>query len=123
MHSWVCGPGRPRGSRLRFYRLGHERLHLADGDGVQLFDSIVLRQVHVDEFGIHALQIGQNKQLLEGCVVAHVPVNARISFSPFSGGLTEERNVEEIRFVGVGRCCLLCCDLGGDQVRLNSVCV
>jgi len=49
-----------------------ERLHLADGNCVEPFEPVVLRQGHVDELGVHALDIGQHQQLLDAGVFAHV---------------------------------------------------
>lgn len=41
----------------RAHGRGGERLHLADGDLVETFQTVALRKVHVDEFRVHSLDV------------------------------------------------------------------
>src|ERR1017187_3903711 len=49
--------------RLKLGRAGGvgERLHLADGDLIEPLQSFSVEQSHVDELGVHALDIGQHQ--------------------------------------------------------------
>lgn len=94
---------------------------MADGDGVEALDAVALRKGHVNELGIHVLDVGEDEELFEAGMIAHVAVLAGIGVSPLPGGLAEEGNVEEIGLVGVGKGGLLRCDFGGDQMGLDGV--
>ena len=105
--------------RKAHYRsVGGERMHLTDGDGVQPLEAFSLRQAHVDELGVQAFHVGEHEKLLHGSVVAYVALERRVRFAPLFGGLTEERDVEEIGFAGVGNGGLRGRDDGGNEVRL-----
>ena len=98
-----------------------ERLHLANRNRIETFQAIALRKFHVNELGIHVLQIGEHEELFERRVVAHVAVEIGIGIAPLTGGQTEEGDIEQVGFAGVGGGGLFGGDLGGDQVRLDSV--
>ncbi len=80
---------------------GGEGLHLPDGDLIEPFQPFALRQIHVDELGVHALDVGQHEQLLNGGVFAHVAFQFRIGVAPLPRGLAEQGHVEQVGFVGV----------------------
>lgn len=81
---------------------GDEGLHLPDGDLIEPFQPFALRQIHVDELGVHTLDVGQHQQLLNGGVFTHVAFQFRIGVAPLPGGLAEQGHIEQIGFVGVG---------------------
>ena len=54
--------------------MGRECLHLADGDLVEAHEAVALRQGHVDELGVHALDVGEDEKLFDRGVVALVAV-------------------------------------------------
>jgi hypothetical protein len=78
-----------------------QHLHLADGDLIKPDKPVALSKVHVDELGVHALDVCQYKQLLDGGVVAHVTVQIRVSVTPLFRSLTKERNVQQIGLISV----------------------
>ena len=100
---------------------GGERLHLPDGDLIEPFQAVALRQGHVDELGVHALNIGQHQQLLDGGVVAHVAFELGIGVAPLLGGLAEQGDVEQVGLVGVGDGGLRGRDLGRDEMGFHRV--
>ena len=54
-------------------RGGSKHMHLSDGDGIEAFKALALRQPHVDELGVHSLDIGQHEQLLDAGIVPQLP--------------------------------------------------
>lgn len=100
---------------------GGERLHLPDGDLIEPFQPVALRQGHVDELGVHAFDVGEHEQLLDGGVVAHVAFELGIRIAPLPGGLAEEGDIEQVGFVGVGGGGLGGGDLGRDEVGFHRV--
>lgn len=100
---------------------GAERLHLADGDLVETFQTVALRKVHVDEFSVHPLDVGEHEQLLHGGVVAHVAVELGICVAPLFRGQTEESHVQQVGFAGVGDGRLRLRDFRWDKMLANSV--
>jgi hypothetical protein len=82
---------------------------------------VALRQFHVDELGVHVLEVGEDEQLFQCGVVTHVAVFFRVGIAPFPGGLAEEGDVEKVGLVSVGESGLLCRDLCRDEVGLDGV--
>ena len=78
-------------------------------------------QSHVNEFGIHAFDIGQHQQLFDSGVVAHVAFHIGIGIPPLFGCLTEEGDIEHVRFVGVDYGGLRWGHRGWDQVRFDGI--
>lgn len=54
-----------------------------------------------DEDGVVALHIGEYEQLLYGGIVANVSFLARVGLSPLACCTIEERNIEEVCFIGI----------------------
>lgn len=102
---------RPRGKRL----------HLPDGDGVKALESLALRQAHVDELCVHVLEVGENKELFEAGVIAHVAVLAGVGSAPLAGGPAEEGDIEKIGFAGVSERGLLRGDFLRNKMSLDGV--
>lgn len=100
---------------------GGEGLHLPDGNLIKPFQPFALWQIHVDELGIHALNVGQHEQLLDGGVFAHVAVQFRIGVAPLPGGLAKQGHVEQIGFVGVRDGGLRRRNLRRDEMGLHRV--
>jgi hypothetical protein len=96
-------------------------VHLADGGFIKPLKAVCLRQTHVNEFCIHAFEVCQHEQLLNGGMVAHVAFEARIAVPPLLCGLSEQRDIEQICFTGVGDRDLRGGDGRRNQVRLNGV--
>ena len=42
--------------------MGSEGLHLSDGGGVEVLQAFPLYQFHVDEFSVHVIKIGKDKE-------------------------------------------------------------
>ena len=80
-----------------------------------------MRQLHVDEFGVHVFNIGQHQQLFDCGIVAHVAVHLGVGVTPLFGGLAEQGYIEHVRFVGVDDDGLRGGHCGGYQVRFNGV--
>ena len=59
------------------------------------------RELHVDELGVEAFQIGQHKELLDG-MGAHVAVELGIGVAPLFGGPAEEGDIKDVGLGGVG---------------------
>jgi hypothetical protein len=60
-----------------------------------------LRQPHVDQFGVHAFEVGQDEELLDGGVVAHVAIEFGVGVAPLPCGPPEEGDIEQIGLAGV----------------------
>jgi len=101
---------------------GSERLHLADGNGVEPFQAVALRQGHVNELGVHAFDVGQHEQLLDGGVVTHVAFECGIGVAPLLCGPPEQGDIEQVGLVGVSGGGLRGGDRGRDEVRLHRGC-
>lgn len=54
--------------------MGGERLHLADSDLVEPCKALFCGELHVDELGIHCLDVGEHEKLFDGSVVADIAV-------------------------------------------------
>ncbi len=80
-----------------------------------------MRQLHMDELGVHVFEVGEDEKLLETGVVAHVAVLTGVGVAPLVGGLSEEGDVEDVGFVGVGEGGLLRGDFGRDEMGLDGV--
>lgn len=67
-----CFMGGPLWSFLDLFqrRCGCEDLHLSNGDFVKALEALSLREPHIDEFGIHAFQIGKHRELFNGDILA-----------------------------------------------------
>ena len=78
---------------FRGYRLGGEGLHLADGDLVEAFEAVALGQAHVDELGVHALNVREDEELFDGGIFAHVAVEFGVGIAPLPCCLSEEGDV------------------------------
>ena len=98
-----------------------ERAHLAYGNGIELRESIALRQPHVNELGVEAFHVGQHEQLFDGGVVAQVAIEFGFGIAPLPGGLPEHGDVEQIGLVGIGHGRLCGCDFRRDQVGLDGI--
>ena len=105
---------KPRGA-------GGERPHLADGDGVELGEAFAGGEGHVDEFGVEAFEVGEDEELLDGGVVAHVAVELGVCVAPLAGGVAEEGDIQQIGLAGVGGGGLRGGDFGRDEVRPHCV--
>ena len=100
---------------------GGEGLHLPDGDLIEPFQPFALRQIHVDELGVHALDVGQHEQLLNGGVFTHVVFQFWIGVAPLPGGLSEQGHVEQVGLVGVRDGSLRRRDLGRNEMGFHRV--
>jgi hypothetical protein len=67
----------------------YQRLHLADGNGIEPLESISLGHLHVDELCVHAFYIRENQELLDGGVVAHIAVELGVGVAPLLRRLAE----------------------------------
>lgn len=102
-------------------RSGGKHLHLADGNFVEAFESFPLWQLHVNEFGVHALDIGQHQQLFDGGVFAHVAFKGGVGVAPLFGCLAEEGDIEQVRLGGIGDGGLGGRNRSRNQVRSDGV--
>lgn len=75
----------------------------------------------MDELGVHVFQVGENEELFEACVVAHVAVFAGIGAAPLCGSQAEESDVENVGFVGVCDGGLFRRDFWRDEVALDRI--
>jgi len=93
------------------------------GNDVEAPDAVTLRQRHMDELGVHVLEVCEDEELLQCGVVPHVAVFAGVDLAPFARGQPEEGNVQEVCFVSVGKDNLFRGDFRRDEVGLDSVSV
>ena len=98
-----------------------ERLHLADRNGVELHQSIGSAEVHVNEFSVHRLYIGENEELLDGRIVTDIAFKFWVFLTPFFGGATEQGDVEQVGFIGVGCGGLRFGDFGRNQMGFDRI--
>ena len=92
---------------------------MADGDGVELGEAVGGREGHVDELSVEAFEIGEDEELFDGGVVAHVAIEFGVGVSPLASGLAEESDVEQVGFASVGGGGLRRGDFGRDEVRFD----
>ena len=76
-------------------------LHLADGDGIELCQTLGLRHSFADKYCIQVFQIGQADQLRDIGVVADVSFEIRMAVPPLFCSHTEEGHVQDIGFTGI----------------------
>src|SRR3569832_1310835 len=95
-------------------------MHLPDGDGVEVGEAFALGQGHVNEFGGHGFDVGEDEQLLDAGVFAHVAFELGVGIAPLFGGLAEQRHVEQIGLGGVGDGGLGQSHNGGNEVGLKN---
>ena len=88
---------------------------------IKPLEPVALRQRHVGELGVHALDIGEDEELFDGGVVAHVAIELGIDVTPLLRGLAEEGHVQQIGLGGVSDGSLRGRDLRRDEVRLDGV--
>ena len=105
---------------------GRQGLQLTDRNLVQPHQTVGLGDSHADELGVHALDVGQHQQLLDGRVIAHVAVQRRVGLPPLFGRQTEQRDVQHVGLVRIGDADLLGGQRGGyqvipDGVRVDSI--
>ena len=75
--------------------------HLADGDFIELKQALGLGNTLADENGIEALEICEDDKLLKRSMVADVAFGIGMSIAPLLGGLSEQRDIEQVGFVGI----------------------
>lgn len=80
--------------------------HLADGDFIELQEALGLGNTLADENGIEALEICEDDKLLKRSMVADVAFGIGMSIAPLLGGLSEQRDIKQIGFVGIDKRCL-----------------
>jgi len=78
-------------SSLPAWRVLGERAHLADVDGVEFGEAVGLGQAHADELDIEALQIGENEELFDGGVIAHVAIERRVGIALLPNSVRPKR--------------------------------
>ena len=66
---------------LAFYILQHG--HLLDCYLVEFVEALLLRHAFVDKDSIEVLHITQTNQLIDGRIVADIPLIIRMSVAPF----------------------------------------
>ena len=88
---------------------------------VQPLEPLTLRQGHVNELGVHPLDVGEHEKLFDGGVIAHVAIQFRIGLAPLLGRLAKEGDIEKIGFARVGNRGLRECDLRRNEVDLDGV--
>jgi hypothetical protein len=56
----------------------------------------------VNEFGVHALDIGEHQQLLDRSVLPHVAFQLGVDVTPLFGSLAKQGDIKQVGFTGVG---------------------
>ena len=75
--------------------------HLADGDFIELKQALRLGNTLADENGIEALEICEDDKLLKRSMVADVAFGIGMGIAPLLRGLSEQRDIEQVGFVGI----------------------
>ncbi len=70
--------------------------HLLHGLGIEGFEPFGLGQALLDEECIHALEVGEDDELLHRGVVAHVAEQGFVGLSPLPSCDAKERDIEQI---------------------------
>ncbi len=65
--------------------------------------------------------VGQYKQLLDGGMVAHVAIKARVGLAPLLRGPAEERHVQQVGLTHVGDGGLDGCHLRRNELLLDGI--
>ena len=100
-----------------------QHLHLADGNGVELCQTLRLRDSFVDEHRVQVLQIGQAHELRNVGIVADVAFELRMGIAPLFGRHPEQCHIQNIGFVGIDQRNLPSRQFRRDQVFLDGICV
>ena len=74
-----------------------------------------------DEHGIEAFEVGEDDQLFQRSVIAHVARGVRMGVAPLLRGLAEKGDVEQIRLLGVNEGGLGFGDGGRDERIADGV--
>ena len=98
-----------------------QNLHLADGDGIELCQTLGLRHSFADKYCIQVFQIGQADQLRDIGVVADVSFEIRMAVPPLLCSHTEEGHVQDIGFTGIHYGNLLWGKLWRNQILLDGI--
>ena len=98
-----------------------QHLHLLNGNLIQLYQSLALRQALVDEHGIEVFHVRKANQLIDCCIVAYVALLVSIRLSPLLGSHAEHSHIEHICLIGIDDACLLRCHLFGDDIALDGI--
>ena len=98
-----------------------QHLHLADGNGVELYQALRLRDPLVDEYCIQVFQIRQAHELRNVGIVTDVAFDIRMGIAPLFGRHTKQRHIQNIDFVGIDQGNLPCRQLRWNQIFLDSV--
>ena len=78
-----------------------QHFHLADGNGVELCQSLHLRDSFVDENRIQVFQVGQAHELRYIGIVADVALKILVGVTLLLGCHTKQRHIQNIGFVGI----------------------
>ena len=89
---------------LRLFQRQHglcasQQFHLINGNFIQFFEPLILRQAVADEVCIDAFEVGQHEELFGRGVVAEVAFEVGILSQPFAGGAAEEGYIQQIGFL------------------------
>ena len=98
-----------------------QHLHLADGNGVELCQTLCLRDSFVDEHRIQVLQIGQAHKLRNVGIVADVAFKIRVGIAPLFGRHTKQRHIQDIGFIGIDQGNLPGRQFRWDQILLDGI--
>ena len=100
-----------------------QHLHLADGNGVELCQTLRLRDSLVDEHCIQVFQIRQAHELRNVGIVTDVAFDIRMGIAPLFGRHTKQRHIQNIGFVGIDQRNLPRRQFRWNQILLDSICV
>lgn len=98
-----------------------EDFHLADGDLVKAFEAFGLGKSHVDEFGVHAFDVGKDEKLLDAGVFTHVALQGGICVAPLAGGQAKERHIQQVGLGGIGHSRLRRSNFRRDEVCFDGI--
>jgi hypothetical protein len=101
--------------------IGQQGAHLGDGDLVELEEVFRGGKALANEHGVEAFEVGEDDELLEGCVVADVALGFGMGVAPLLGGLAEEGDVEQVGLAGVNEVGLGLGDSGRDKRLFDGV--
>ena len=75
----------------------------------------------MDQLRVHPFDVGEDKQLLNGGVIAHITLQGGVGILPLFGGLPKKGHIEQVGFGGIGDGGLGGGNRGRDQVRFDGV--
>lgn len=90
-------------------------------DLIQLYQSFGLWHSLLNEYSVEILHIGKAYKLVDGGVIADVPFEVGICFTPLFRSLAKHSHIQHISFIGADDTCLNICYSGWYEIMFDGI--